>query len=85
VAEVRWIDEARPELGVRVLQTLPGGEPLEVFRIAPPGEPTLLPPLPTGSAQWVRESDGGWVVLRGPVDADSLAVLARGLQEVDGG
>ena len=84
VSEVRWIDEGRPELGVRVLQTLPGGEPLEVFRIAPPGEPSLLPPLPTGSAQWVRESDGGWVVLRGPVAADSLAVLALGLQEVDG-
>ena len=85
VSEVRWIDEARPELGVRVLQSLPGGEPLEVFRIAPPGEPTLLPPLPEGSAQWIRESEGGWVVLRGPVSADSLAVLARGLQEVDGG
>ena len=84
VEEVRWIDAARPELGVRVVQLLPGGERIEVYRITGPGDPTLLAPLADGSAQFVRESDGGWLVLRGPVAADSLAVLAIGLEAAGG-
>jgi hypothetical protein len=78
VLSVEWIDPVEPQAGVRILQALPGGDVLEVIRVTTPWEPSLLPATEPGVAQWVRPLEGGWLVLRGAVGTDSLAVLGGG-------
>lgn len=61
--------------GIRILQALPGGDTLQVYRLPAGTRPAALPPAEPGVAQWEEARDGGWLVLRARLDAAELARL----------
>jgi hypothetical protein len=67
------------EMGTVVRQRLPGDEILVTFRLPVGMEPSALPILGDGMAQWVAPQGGGWLVLRAPIPPDSLRILGERL------
>lgn len=65
-----------PGSGVRVLQELPSGDTLQVYRLPAGTPPAALPPAEPGIVQWEEARDAGWVVLRARLDATELQRLA---------
>ena len=77
VLSVSWLEGAAPGT-VRALQRLESGDTLEVLHLPAGSDPSALGPREAdGRAELVQpRADGGYLVLRAAVDAETLARLA---------
>ena len=67
--------------GMRALQRLPTGDTLETAHLPAGVDPRALPPLREGWSELVRPRGSGWLVMRAPLDAPSLAALLQRLED----
>jgi hypothetical protein len=78
VLEVAWLGGEGSVGVVRVLQVSERGDTLELLHLPPGMDPSVLEPPAGGLSELMVPRDGGWLVVRGPVERTVLeALVAR--------
>jgi hypothetical protein len=75
VVSVTNLGEGTTAIGAHVLQRFDGPTTFEIFHLEPGVDPSVVPPAVDGEREVRVESEAGWVVLRGPLDDETLGVL----------
>lgn len=75
VVSVTNLGEGTIAIGAHVLQRFDGPTTFEIFHLEPGVDPVVVPPIPDGDREVRVESEAGWVVVRGPLDDETLGVL----------
>ena len=82
VVAMAWPDYAAAPAGVRVLQRLENGDTLELIHLPDGVDPSVVAPLDEHLNELVVRRPAGWLVMRAPVAAASLADLLQRLDSV---
>jgi hypothetical protein len=82
VVSLTWRQAAAAPGGVRVLQRLETGDTLELTHLPDGVDPSVLPPLDEHLSELVVPRQVGWLVMRAPVAATSLAELLQRLDSI---
>jgi hypothetical protein len=82
VVSLTWGQAAAASGGVRVLQRLETGDTLELTHLPDGVDPSVLPPLDEHLSELVVPGQVGWLVMRAPVAATSLAELLQRLDSI---